>query len=503
MMSNLSDNQAPIQFPPPTRERMIPQVSDGDQSINASGVSQPIGYNIAYDTSIHSQHPLMQHQPESFHMNIQSNLQMPQTEGYISRFSPSMSLGLSQVNEVLDENSLHKKLPTPNKKRKSVSSTQVKKSRSSTKKMTLSIPQASAKSALDALAFACAAEQDFNMSKVSSTSQAPPVNSTRTKKNEDATNRPSTNQNLVNEKVAVDAQDSFGSSSISHNDVLCGRGGLTNHHPGNIFFRRMVRLRQESYLRASKRDKASVARDIVDTIRQLNPPGRFLKKGGDVWVEIGNRKAREKTSQALREGAPELREELQQTAQGNSANSDSQLSSSSPNMAMFTEEQRMKLRMEEGQKVVLPFSRDASLDDAAHTRLQATSLLTGHSNISPMQQMQVTPNLITDEKNVQSHTTMQIQNSGNLPHNYLYYPDVSQYPSNVIQGAKSLMMESHSNSVSINTTFANQFGSINESQPTVIRSSSDEESGSSNSPRRKNAGPRLKMLKNRMGTNRV
>lgn len=102
-------------------------------------------------------------------------------------------------------------------------------------------------------------------------------------------------------------------SYISVNDVLCGRGGLTNHHPGNIFFRNLVRTRQEEYLRASKRDKANVAKDIVDIIRNQEPPGRFLKKVSEksnAWAEIGDRKAREKTSQALREGAPELRGEL-------------------------------------------------------------------------------------------------------------------------------------------------------------------------------------------------
>ena len=102
-------------------------------------------------------------------------------------------------------------------------------------------------------------------------------------------------------------------SYISVNDVLCGRGGLTNHHPGNIFFRSLVRTRQEEYLRASKRDKANVAKEIVDLIRNQEPPGRFLKKVSEksnTWAEIGDRKAREKTSQALREGAPELRGEI-------------------------------------------------------------------------------------------------------------------------------------------------------------------------------------------------
>ena len=120
---------------------------------------------------------------------------------------------------------------------------------------------------------------------------------------------------LLNEVVECNSKEG---KFITANDVLCGRGGLTNHHPGNVFFRRMVRLRQESYLRACKRDKAGVAHTIVWTIRKLDPPGRFLKrkkdKGGKtsagIWVEIGDRKAREKTSQALRERAPELMDKL-------------------------------------------------------------------------------------------------------------------------------------------------------------------------------------------------
>lgn len=116
---------------------------------------------------------------------------------------------------------------------------------------------------------------------------------------------------VVSDETLANSGDKASSFQISPHDVLCGRGGLTNHHPGNVTFRTLVRHSQEAYLRASKRDKAGVARKIVDTIRSLT--GRFLKKDPSnpgVWVEIGNRKAREKTSQALREGAPELREEL-------------------------------------------------------------------------------------------------------------------------------------------------------------------------------------------------
>ena len=47
---------------------------------------------------------------------------------------------------------------------------------------------------------------------------------------------------------------------------------------GNIFFRRLVRAKQEEYLKANKREKTMVAKDIVSIIRKLAPPGRFLKK---------------------------------------------------------------------------------------------------------------------------------------------------------------------------------------------------------------------------------
>lgn len=94
---------------------------------------------------------------------------------------------------------------------------------------------------------------------------------------------------------------------------MCGRGGLTNNARGNIFFRHLCKLKQDEYLKATKREKAGVAREIVQAIKALNPPGRFLKKTpkGE-WEEISDRKAREKTSQALREGAPEKRNNTSQ-----------------------------------------------------------------------------------------------------------------------------------------------------------------------------------------------
>ena len=62
-------------------------------------------------------------------------------------------------------------------------------------------------------------------------------------------------------------------------------------------------LHRADYVRAPKIQKPSVARVIVRAIRNGDPPGRFLRKNDKTgkWEDIGDKKAAEKTSQALRE----------------------------------------------------------------------------------------------------------------------------------------------------------------------------------------------------------
>lgn len=120
---------------------------------------------------------------------------------------------------------------------------------------------------------------------------------------------------------------------INENDVLLGRGGFTNNHTGNRRFRRLVQQYQLQYFHASKNEKPAIASMIVHAIRSANPPGRFLKKSSKMdevvaataadnadddsvssggrrrssWKDVGDLRAREKVSQALREKAPELK----------------------------------------------------------------------------------------------------------------------------------------------------------------------------------------------------
>ncbi|CAJ1942534.1 unnamed protein product [Cylindrotheca closterium] len=99
------------------------------------------------------------------------------------------------------------------------------------------------------------------------------------------------------------AVDKEGNILVTDHDILCGRGGLTNHHKGNKRFRDIVALHRPDYVRAPKIQKPSVARVIVRAIRNGDPPGRFLRKDkkSGLWVDIGDKRAAEKTSQALRE----------------------------------------------------------------------------------------------------------------------------------------------------------------------------------------------------------
>jgi len=95
------------------------------------------------------------------------------------------------------------------------------------------------------------------------------------------------------------------------NDVLCGRGGRINSHAGNVQFRDIIHSKKKAYLAPTtkKLEKAHIAAGIVNDIRTMNPPGRFLKeeKGTLMWYDIGDAKAIKKTGQALREDAPDIR----------------------------------------------------------------------------------------------------------------------------------------------------------------------------------------------------
>lgn len=95
------------------------------------------------------------------------------------------------------------------------------------------------------------------------------------------------------------------------NDVLFGRGGGINSHPGNRNYRSIVHHYKRDYnLAGNKQLKADISNTVIDKILALKPPGRFLaksKKNAKCWERVTPAEAMKKTSQALREGAPDIR----------------------------------------------------------------------------------------------------------------------------------------------------------------------------------------------------
>jgi len=91
-------------------------------------------------------------------------------------------------------------------------------------------------------------------------------------------------------------------------DVLFGRGGESNYHPGNKRYRLLVEENKPRYLSCDKSQKTQVAQSVVDEIHGMG--GRFLDKDKDSgnWYVALNKVARTKVGQALRDrNTPEAR----------------------------------------------------------------------------------------------------------------------------------------------------------------------------------------------------
>lgn len=110
--------------------------------------------------------------------------------------------------------------------------------------------------------------------------------------------------NTTSSRVASTAAMERPVAIIPHeNDILMGRGGKNNQHVGNERLRVIAQERRESYVLSDKQGKFYISRAIVVEIRRLDPPGRFLKRNDRTgeWEDVGDDKAREKVSQALRD----------------------------------------------------------------------------------------------------------------------------------------------------------------------------------------------------------
>mmetsp|Transcript_11171 Transcript_11171/g.23766 ORF Transcript_11171/g.23766 Transcript_11171/m.23766 type:complete len:770 (-) Transcript_11171:316-2625(-) len=99
--------------------------------------------------------------------------------------------------------------------------------------------------------------------------------------------------------------------SVTCKDVVLGRGSGTQNHCGNVTYRKLVYLNKELYATSSKFDKLKISKAIVAAVREFG--GNFMQadeKRGGLYYDIGDKRAWDKTSQALREGQGEIRARL-------------------------------------------------------------------------------------------------------------------------------------------------------------------------------------------------
>ncbi|KAL3811720.1 hypothetical protein ACHAXA_009494 [Cyclostephanos tholiformis] len=139
------------------------------------------------------------------------------------------------------------------------------------------------------------------------TSQVPPPPPQSSSLSNSTTQQPQSQQQQLKTNI----------TTTSHNnDVLCGRGCVVNSHPGNVQYREIVERKKRIYLTARfKREKRLIASSIVEEVHSMNPPGRFLMKDpvrNDVWQEIGDDKALQKTYSTLRENAVNVWKQMEE-----------------------------------------------------------------------------------------------------------------------------------------------------------------------------------------------
>ncbi|KAL9182192.1 hypothetical protein ACHAXT_012844 [Thalassiosira profunda] len=90
-----------------------------------------------------------------------------------------------------------------------------------------------------------------------------------------------------------------GITTLSENDIILGRGGVALKHQGNAAYRSLVARNSELYATCQKTEK--LKQDMVARDEEGNPI---------TWRDVGDKRALEKTSQALREKQPQLLKKL-------------------------------------------------------------------------------------------------------------------------------------------------------------------------------------------------
>lgn len=107
---------------------------------------------------------------------------------------------------------------------------------------------------------------------------------------------PRANVTMNTSTGVIDPQD------IKDGDVLLERGGKGNHHKGSRYYRRLINERRNSYQGlpdSARAEKMAISLSVVMNVKETG--ARFIHKKKGQYVIMGDREARNKISQALRE----------------------------------------------------------------------------------------------------------------------------------------------------------------------------------------------------------
>ena len=99
----------------------------------------------------------------------------------------------------------------------------------------------------------------------------------------------------------------------NENDIIGGRGAAIQSHPGNTYYRYLIRTKKREYINSRPPMKKKIIRAVVKAIESQSPPGRFLKEdlsyhsAGTRYICVTLDEAKKKVGQALREDAPRFK----------------------------------------------------------------------------------------------------------------------------------------------------------------------------------------------------
>ena len=130
-------------------------------------------------------------------------------------------------------------------------------------------------------------------------------------------------------------------------DVLLGRGRPFQEHAGNVKCNFVVVSTMEEYEEASRNDKTTIARNVINRIKGYG--GRFLKLIDGVWAEVDDTEALRKVShsfrthrQLLKVQQQEQEKQQQETKSGGDDGNDNKMCASTKDHKRHREDEETK-----------------------------------------------------------------------------------------------------------------------------------------------------------------